>query len=297
MSEIYPSVFSLRFAPHRLTGAIDWHGHLCFAAWLMELARPRTLVELGVFRGDSLAAFAQAARELRLECAITGIDTWKGDETTGRYGDEVYEEVKHYFDTNHPGVAIVRETFDGALHLFDDDRVDLLHIDGCHHYEAVKHDYESWKPKLSERGIVILHDVSVVGNEFGTRRFWEEIKDSHLSFSFTHSNGLGVLLCGPEQPHALKTLATDPELLDVVRAVCEVTGAKFFHLAKEKWWQNEAVRHASSLSQIGGDIGKQIARQILRRLGPPQDTPSPVPSGGSTARHLLGTLLSRFGRR
>lgn len=52
-NDFYPSAYSLRFTPARLSKAIDWHGHLSFAAWLMELVRPEILVELGVFRGDS----------------------------------------------------------------------------------------------------------------------------------------------------------------------------------------------------------------------------------------------------
>lgn len=44
-NDFYPSAYSLRFTPARLSKAIDWHGHLSFAAWLMELVRPEILVE------------------------------------------------------------------------------------------------------------------------------------------------------------------------------------------------------------------------------------------------------------
>ncbi|EKN6196044.1 class I SAM-dependent methyltransferase [Yersinia enterocolitica] len=259
----FPSTYSMRFTPQRLSRAIDWHGHLCFAAWLMELVRPQALVELGVFRGDSLSTFSQAAKELNINCEITGVDTWGGDSTTGVYGEEVYSEVRDYFSSNFIRTTLFRGLFDDALTSFADDSVDILHIDGCHHYEAVKHDFESWLPKISKRnGVVLFHDTSVVSEGFGAKRYWNEIKDSYPSFSFVHSNGLGVLLVGKEQPDALLQLSHSAELLDIVRAIYELSGNVFLHMAKEKWWKAEADKHAAYVSHITSDVGRGLAETV-----------------------------------
>lgn len=264
------TTYSIRFSPARRTGAIDWHGHLNFASWLIENVRPKVFVELGVFRGDSLATFAQSAREQSLGCEMFGVDTWRGDDTTGQY-DDVFPEVKDYFDVNHPSVRLMRCLFDDALASFADGSIDLLHIDGCHHYDAVKHDYETWKPKMSDRGIILFHDVEATGAGFGTHRFWREIRDTYPSFSFNHSNGLGVLMVGKDQPDCLKQLVASPADVDLFRAVFEACGARFFYEAKMNWWRGEAGHHAAEASALQSALQQQsqcqsVMARIKRRL-------------------------------
>ncbi|WP_070968013.1 class I SAM-dependent methyltransferase [Vibrio sonorensis] len=268
---LQPSAYSLRFMPQRLTRAIDWHGHLSFAAWLVELMEPKSIVELGVFRGDSLSTFSQAVKECKVNCEITGVDTWGGDDTTGRYNEEVYHDLKDFFATNFPSTTLFRGLFDDALSTFEDNSIEILHIDGCHHYEAVKHDFETWLPKLSkDKGVVLFHDISVAIEGFGAKQYWNEIKDSYPSFSFSHSNGLGVLLVGRNQVKALAELTQDAQALDYARAIFELSGSRFHHLAKEKWWRDEANKHAESLSytteQLGANLSNMVSEHVANYL-------------------------------
>ena len=203
------------FALPRYQPPSAWTGHLPFAAWIMEKARPRVFAELGTHAGASYMGFCQAVHDLALGTQCYAIDTWAGDEHAGHYGEEVYATLKQQHDAVYAGFSrLIRSTFDDALGSFSDGSVDLLHIDGLHTYEAVRHDFESWLPKLSERGVVLFHDIAEREHGFGVWRLWEEVSSRYPSFAFTHAHGLGVLLVGDEVPSEIASIAsgTDGEV-------------------------------------------------------------------------------------
>ena len=199
-----PIVFS---RPLRLVDPTSWVTHIPFAFWLVEALAPRTVVELGTMSGNSFAALAQGVQMLGLDAACYAVDTWKGDPHSGLFGEEVFEEWSAFHDRHFGAFSrVVRSTFDEALTKFEDGRVDLLHIDGFHTYEAVHHDFESWLPKLSSKAVVLLHDVNVRERDFGVWQLWEELKDRYPRFCFLHGHGLGVVGVGRELPARVRWL-------------------------------------------------------------------------------------------
>jgi len=175
--------------------------------------RPHVLVELGTHTGNSFSGFCQAVATEKLGTRCYAVDTWGGDAQAGYYGDNVYDELAPYIEATYGGFArLLRMTFDEALGQFEDGSIDLLHIDGLHSYEAVRHDFDTWKCKLSPRGVVLFHDTCVLDRGFGVHRLWSELRMQHPGFEFRHSHGLGVLLVGSDVAPALSEfieLATD----------------------------------------------------------------------------------------
>lgn len=174
--------------------ARPWLGHVAFAYVLMNELRPKILVELGTYCGVSLFAFCQAVSQMKLATHCYAVDSWDGDEQSGFYGNDIYDAVNsrvqsHYADF----VTLKRMFFDEALADFADESIDVLHIDGLHTYEAVRHDFDTWLPKVRPGGIILMHDVNEYTDSYGAHRVWDEIvtlsDEVHL---FRHSHGLGV---------------------------------------------------------------------------------------------------------
>ena len=172
-----------------------WVGHVFFAYDLVRNTKPKRIVELGTHFGHSFFAFCQAAKDEGLKTELVAVDTWKGDEQSGFYDESVYDGVKKIKDTFYKdlNVRFLRKTFNEAVSDFDDNSIDILHIDGLHTYEAVKHDFENWLGKVKKDGIVLLHDTSVTTEDFGVYKLWDEIKEKYKTLEFEHSHGLGVM--------------------------------------------------------------------------------------------------------
>lgn len=243
-----------------------WLEHIPFAFWLLETLRPRKVVELGTHYGSSYFSFCQAVTKLDLETLCFAVDTWGGDEHAGHYGEKVYGQVSEYNQQHYSGFStLIRSTFDQALDHFPQGSIDLLHIDGLHTFEAVRHDFESWLPKLSEKAVVIMHDTNVRERGFGVFQLLDELKQHYPHFEFAHGHGLGVIGVGSEQSSEMKSLYGISENARATKQVQEI----FSRLGKAcgDSWENTQLKRQLTLQQeeVQAEHQQLMEQQALER--------------------------------
>jgi len=172
-------------------------------------------------------AFTQAASLVSPETKLVGIDKWEPTHDTtleaamAPDGPEFGDKSRLFYPVQkigelvaaskeYPNAELRKSSFDEELASFADGSIDLLHIDGGHLYHEVKHDYTTWLPKLSSRGVVLFHDIAVHNYRHSqVDQFWAELKTGgYPFFEFFHSAGLGVLGVGKwdEIPEPMRLL-------------------------------------------------------------------------------------------
>lgn len=182
-----------------------WNGHIYFVNFLISILKPKIFVELGIHYGFSYYNICRTLQILKQEdkdfitTKAFGIDWFKGDQHAKI--DETEEiNIESYVRDNNLKFSyfseIIKKKFDNAVSDFEDNSIDLLHIDGQHFYEDVSNDFNKWKNKLSDKSVVIFHDTVIKTRNFGVHKLWNEIRNNYPSINFEHSCGLGVIFYG-----------------------------------------------------------------------------------------------------
>jgi Methyltransferase domain len=244
-----------------------WIEHAPFAFWICDALRPRRFVELGTHYGYSYFAFCQAIDRLALGTVAYAVDTWQGDEHAGFYDEHVFQSVAVRNNQRYSAFScLMRSTFEDALEYFEDGSVDLLHIDGRHFYDDVKHDFTIWRRKLTEDAVVLLHDTNVRERRFGVWKFFKEMAERHPSFQFYHGHGLGVLAPGEHIPEPLAPLLqASSEPADQIRGVYAALGGALTRHAGVEDLRADIEQRAATEAVLRADIEERAATEAALR--------------------------------
>jgi chromosome segregation ATPase len=216
--------------------------HLPFVFWLVEVLRPRVLVDLGTPDATTYLGFCQAADRLGLQTRCHAVGGWAAAQPD-RAADPSGMSTLHDAPC---GAAAAR---------FADGTVDVLHI-GPDGFAA----FDAWRPKLSDRGVVLVQGLAAAPGAAadappgltGARAFLDSLRPEFPVFEFLHGGGLGLAGTGGQRPPVLSAL------LDA-DATTTTTLRDTFALLGEGCAAQRAVRQA--------DLRQREAREAALRAG------------------------------
>jgi glycosyltransferase involved in cell wall biosynthesis len=239
--------------------------------YLMAAIRPRSFVELGTYYGVSYCAFCQAVHELGLASRCTAVDTWAGDAHMGEYPKDILDDLRRHHDPLYGSFSrLLQSNFDDAADGFAPGSIDLLHIDGYHTYDAVKHDFETWLPKLSRSAIVLFHDTNEFKKDFGVWRFIDELFMRYPLFEFLHGHGLAMVAVGDSPPAEVQPFfSADSANTRVIRSCFEALGHRVgLHSAAPTVFDIAMNRSQTAQSDAPMSVAEWLkSARLVQRVG------------------------------
>jgi predicted O-methyltransferase YrrM len=170
---------------------------------LLQEQPPKTICEIGSYRGGTLALLSSAAHEAATMVSVDIHYPWNRRAVHSMLRRAGQRTVCLQADSHEPATvkAVMRQ-----LH---GQEIDFLFIDGDHSYAGVKSDFELFRPSVRRGGVIAFHDIVLdsrsrsstkTASEVGeVPRFWSELKKSQVNTrDLVHDSqqdgyGIGVL--------------------------------------------------------------------------------------------------------
>ena len=181
-------------------------GHIPFIFILLEIFRPRRYVELGAHKGVSFFAACQHIRENGKYGEAIAVGQWQEHPQASEH-EYSFETFKSTLDAKFSGTGKFIRGDVSAASAFAEQSVDILYVKEPHTFEDLKEIYAAWRGKLTDNGVLILHNTNEYKSNFGGWQFFNNIRDdAWASFQFYHDQGIGILAFGTPQNNPAITL-------------------------------------------------------------------------------------------
>lgn len=131
---------------------------------LFQEFKPRSFLEIGVYRGQTLSLAALLARTFGRPCNVCGVSPFSpaGDSVTRYrqavdYHQDTLDNFAH-FDLPKPALVRALSTDPAAVASISGQQWDMIYIDGNHDYEIACRDWELCSRNVKPGGIIVLDD-------------------------------------------------------------------------------------------------------------------------------------------
>ena len=184
-----------------------WIVHIPFIFWLIDAAQPGVFVHVGRTAGDSYFTFCVAVQRSALKTRCFAVESDERLDADDPASDEdessfdIFNSPFHQFSTR-----LVTPVDDDAS-AFPDRSIDLLHIHGRRRRDSLTRVFQGWAPKLSDRGLVLLHHTCDPERD-DAGQFIRTLEGQYAALLFTHRTRVGARRNGATAPAKLERFMT-----------------------------------------------------------------------------------------
>ncbi len=164
------------------------------------------IVEIGSWKGRSTIWLASGLQDGSSKSILYAIDPHTGSpEHQGENSVWTFDQFQSNITAaglQHVIKPLIKTSVEAISHI--NDKIELLFIDGAHEYEAVRLDYELFRPLVTNGGFIAFHDSSWPGVD----RLLNEvlIKDGFKDVYFTDTLFFGIKIPQATRKDRLKNI-------------------------------------------------------------------------------------------
>lgn len=238
-----------------------------YAGLIAEMAllnNAKTIVEIGVNKGDTTLALCEAASETGGH--VYGFDMWdvhglynqfkksggyeETDKRLRRAGFKNYSLLqKNTFDHDFP--EFMKKAVSGTI--------DLAFIDGDHSYKGCFNDFKAVYPLLSKTGIVVFHDTQRID---GCREFILDLRTKYFDgtydvfdlFGGYKARNMGISFLVKRQFPVLK--------IPINQLCGSLSTAKDIERSELAWYEGELEKHLGNRKVKEEEVEKMVLSKI-----------------------------------
>ena len=252
--------------------AILWH--IPFLFWIMEIARPRQYVEIGVGDGVAYMAACQSLHRLQVDAECHAVGVWEDKAAPGQLASRNADLYSYFSRILTDGIEHGHRHFAaGSVDVMLID-LKLITADGKPAAAVVETLRDQWLPKLSEQGILLMHGTRAgAGTEENAAGFVEELCAQVPAIRLSGGDGITALLYGADRVERLAGIAALPADHHIRRALVEMfdrLGAASYYEMSGRSSEERADsgdRHLQALQKEYDDLAARLEESLARYEG------------------------------